>query len=196
VTADAPSKVLYPKDKDLRIIFGDGGAATHIAATSEDKCIGKFVFGTDGSGYDKLIVRSSGTREFATREWLDNYADVGGMTLGRLEMKSSDIFLFAMKVVPPMVKELLEKENMMTEDIDLFVFHQANVQMLEVLRKKMKIPAGKFIIDMENYGNTVSASIPIALKNAMDKGLVRSGSRIMLCGFGIGLSWAGTIIKL
>lgn len=196
LTADIPSKVIHPKDKELRIIFGDGGAATLISCTSENKNIGKFVFGTDGSGYDKLIVRKSGTREYMTKEWLDSYADSDGMKFGKMEMKSSDIFLFAMKTVPLMIKELLEKECLKQEEIDLFVFHQANVQMLEVLRRKMKIPAEKFIIDMKDVGNTVSASIPIALKNAIDKGLIKDGNKIMLCGFGIGLSWAGTIVRM
>jgi 3-oxoacyl-[acyl-carrier-protein] synthase III len=196
LTSDVPTKVIEPRDKELRIIFGDGGAATLISCTTENKNIGKFVFGTDGSGYDKLIVRTSGSREYITKEWLEAFKDSDGMKWGRMEMKSSEIFLFAMKIVPVMVKELLEKEQLLLEDIDLFVFHQANVQMLEVLRRKMKIPVERFIVDMEGVGNTVSASIPIALKRAMDKGLIKNGSNIMLCGFGIGLSWAGTIVKI
>jgi 3-oxoacyl-[acyl-carrier-protein] synthase-3 len=196
LTADIPSTVIHPKDIELRIIFGDAGAATLISNTNSDKKIGKFVFGTDGSGYENLIVRKSGTREFMTKEWLDHYADADGMKLGKMEMKSSEIFLFALKVVPPMIRELLEKENLQLEDIDLFVFHQANIQMLEVIRKKMRIPSEKFIIDMENVGNTVSATIPIVLKDLIDKGLVKKGNKIMLCSFGIGLSWAGTIVEM
>ncbi|HOY31648.1 MAG TPA: ketoacyl-ACP synthase III [Bacteroidales bacterium] len=196
ITSDVPSKVIHPGDKELRILFGDGGAATLISATNEDKGIGQFVFGTDGSGYDKLIVRRSGTREYMTRAWLEDFHEVDGMKWGRMEMDSSQIFLFAMKVVPAMIRELLGKEGLSVEDIDCFVFHQANVQMLEVLRKKMKIPLEKFIIDMETTGNTVSASIPIALKNAMNKRIIHTGGKIVLCGFGIGLSWAATIVEI
>ena len=196
LTSDVPSKVIHPKDKDLRIIFGDGGAATLISSTTENKKIGNFVFGTDGSGYENLIVRKSGSREFMTNDWLEEYKDSNGMKWGKMEMKSSEIFLFALKVVPPMIRELLEKENTGIDDIDLFVFHQANTQMLDIIRKKMRIPEEKFIIDMENQGNTVSATIPIALKNAMNKGLAKKGDKIMLCGFGIGLSWAGTIVEM
>ncbi len=196
ITSDVPSKVIHPADKDLRIIFGDGGAAILLCATADKSNIGSFVFGTDGSGFEKLIVRKSGTREFITKQWLEKYDDLGGLKWGRMEMKSSDIFLFALKVVPPMISELLTKENLSLNDIDLFVFHQANVQLLEVIRKKVKIPKEKFIIDMENTGNTVSASIPIATRNAWDKGLVRKGDKIMFCGFGIGLSWAGTIVEM
>ena len=196
LTSDIPSTVIHPKDIELRIIFGDAGAATLISHTEDSMKIGKFVFGTDGSGYQHLIVRQSGTREFMTKEWLEQHADADGMKLGKMEMNSSEIFLFAMKVVPPMIRELLIKENLLIEDINLFVFHQANTQMLEVIRRKMKIPVEKFIIDMVNVGNTVSATIPIALKNAMDDGLVKKGDKIMLCSFGIGLSWAGTIIEI
>ncbi len=195
LTSDNPTKVIHPKDKELRIIFGDAGAATLISATEDHKKIGKFVFGTDGSGYESLIVRRSGFRELITKEWLEENADAGGMSMGKMEMKSSEIFLFAMRVVPPMIRAILEKENLQIEDINLFVFHQANSQLLEVIRRKMKIPSEKFIIDMESIGNTVSATIPIALKNAITKGMIHEGDKIMICGFGIGLSWAGTIVN-
>jgi 3-oxoacyl-[acyl-carrier-protein] synthase III len=195
LTSDVPTKVIHPADKELRIIFGDAGSATLISATTENIRIGKFVFGTDGRGYDKLIVRRSGFREAITQEWLTTHKDADGMRFGRMEMNSTDIFLFVMRMVPPMVRELLEKSALVLEDINWFVFHQANYQMLEVVRKKLKIPAEKFIIDMEDVGNTVSVSIPIALKNLMNKDLVKKGDKIMLCGFGIGLSWAGTIVE-
>ncbi len=196
LTSDNPTKVIHPKDKELRIIFGDAGAATLLSATTGKNNIGQFVFGTDGSGYQHLIVRKTGFREVITREWIDENSDADGMRMGKMEMNSSEIFLFVLKVVPPMIRALLEKEHLMLQDIDLFVFHQANAQLLEIVRRKMKIPAEKFIIDMEKVGNTVSASIPIAFKNAMDKGLVKKGNKIMVCGFGIGLSWAGTIIEM
>jgi len=196
ITSDVPSKVIHPEDIEMRLIFGDAGAATLISNRNQKNGIGKFVFGTDGSGFDKLIVRKSGIRDFMTADWLEFYAEVGGMKLGRMEMKASDIFLFAMKVVPQMVKDLLAKENLAIEDIDFFVFHQANSQMLEVLRKKIRIPKEKFIIEMEDIGNTVSASIPIALSRALNIEKIKKGNRIMICGFGIGLSWSGTILEI
>jgi 3-oxoacyl-[acyl-carrier-protein] synthase-3 len=195
ITADTPSKVIHPEDFELRLIFGDAGAATLISSRTSNG-IGKFKFGTDGSGYDKLIVRKSGIRERMTVDWLEKYKDIGGMPLGRMEMKSSDIFLFAMKVVPRMVSELLQKEELEIANIDFFVFHQANYKMLEVLRKKLKIPKEKFIIDIEDVGNTVSASIPIAFSRALNSGKIQTGDHVMLCGFGIGLSWCGTIVQV
>lgn len=195
ITSDTPSKVIHPEDIELRIIFGDAAAATLISSRMNHG-IGKFIFGTDGSGFDRLIVRNSGLREPMTTEWLEKHKEIGGLPLGRLEMKSNDVFLFAMKVVPKMVIDLLEGEGMNLADIDLFVFHQANYQMLEVLRKKLRISKEKFIIEMEDVGNTVSASIPIAFSRAFSSGKIKSGDRVMLCSFGIGLSWAGTIIHV
>ena len=196
ITSDIPSKVIHPEDVELKLLFGDAGAATLISKRESNNGIGKFVFGTDGSGYENLIVRKSGFREFMTREWLDQYSEFDGMKYGRLEMKSSNIFLFAIKVVPQMVRDILVKENLEIEDIDFFIFHQANFQMLELLRKKLRIPTEKFIIDMEDFGNTVSASIPIALSRALKAGKIKTGNKVMFCGFGIGLSWSGTIVEI
>ncbi len=195
ITSDTPSKVIHPEDVELRIIFGDAAAATLISSRMSQG-LGKFIFGTDGSGFDKLIVRNSGLREPLTSDWLEKNKDIGGLPMGRLEMKSNDVFLFAMKVVPKMVSDLLEGAGMKITDIDFFVFHQANYQMLEVLRKKLSISKEKFIIEMEDVGNTVSASIPIAFSRALHSGKIKSGDRVMLCSFGIGLSWAGTIIQV
>lgn len=196
LTSDIPSTVIHPDDHDLRMIFGDAGAASLISAGENGSCIGDFVFGTDGSGAENLIVRQSCTREPMTVEWLDKYKDVGGLPHGRMEMKGEEIFIFALKVVPPMVNELLEKAELSLSDIDLFIFHQANGYLLEILRKKMKIDREKFIVHMEDCGNTVSATIPIALKEAMNSGKAKKGDKILFAAFGIGYSWAGTIITL
>jgi 3-oxoacyl-[acyl-carrier-protein] synthase-3 len=97
--------------------------------------------------------------------------------------------------VPQSVKELLNRAGTSLEEIDLFVFHQANQYMLEHLRKKLKIPKEKFYIAMAHCGNTVSATIPIALKHALEKGIVQPGHQVMLVGFGVGYSWGSTLIR-
>jgi 3-oxoacyl-[acyl-carrier-protein] synthase III len=196
LTADVPSAILHPADHELRTIFGDAGAATMISAGKGESSIGQFVFGTDGSGAANLTVKHSGMKEPVTSEWLEINKDVGGMPHGRMIMKGEEIFIFALKVVPPMVKDLLDKEDMSMNDIDLFIFHQANGYLLEILRKKLKIEQEKFFVHMENCGNTISASIPIALKEAIASGKAKKGDKILLAGFGIGYSWAGTIITL
>ncbi len=196
ITSDVPSKVIHPEDHELRMLFGDAGAATLIGRSEDGANIGDFVFGTDGSGFEKLIVNYSGAREPMTKEWLTQYESADGMKWGKMYMNGVDIFVFAIKIVPPLVNEILEKANLTKEDIDLFIFHQANGYLLNILRKKLKIAEEKFFLYMEDTGNTVSATIPIALQEAMRVGKAKKGDRILLAGFGIGYSWSGTIITL
>lgn len=181
-TAETYSKFISPSDKGVLSIFGDGATATLIQAVDDEveTFIGPFVFGTDGKGGDNLIVSGGGLRN---RE------------RSSLFMNGPEIFTFTYKTVPDAVNELLRLGSKTIADIDLFVFHQANKYMLEHLRNKLDIPPEKFVITMKDYGNTVSSTIPIALKDAGNNGLLTKGQKIMLVGFGVGYSWATTIIK-
>jgi 3-oxoacyl-[acyl-carrier-protein] synthase-3 len=184
LTADTYSKFIHPDDRSVRSLFGDGGAATLIAGkVSPEHLIGPFVYGTDGSGAEHLIVRGSGARSG------------GGSPAGQLCMNGPEIFNFTLEAVPTCVKALLARANVSLDVVDLFVFHQANAYMLEHLRLKLELPAEKFFVFLENCGNTVSSSIPIAIKEAMLAGRLRPGMTVMLVGFGVGLSWAATIVK-
>ena len=201
VTADVPTKVIHPIDVELRAIFSDGGVATLISNLELNNGLNAelndFVFGTDGGGEKSLWVERSATRNPADIEWLTPYKDIptklGG---GRLRMSSPKIFLFALRKVPGLIKQILEKHQLEKEDIDFFILHQANGTMLDFLRKRMKIPKEKFIISIENTGNTVSASIPLAMKGLIDKKVFKKGNTILAAGFGIGYSWGATILKL
>jgi 3-oxoacyl-[acyl-carrier-protein] synthase-3 len=195
LTGECETKTIHPEDHELRMIFGDGMAATLISR-SDTENIGNFVFGTDGSGWENLAVRGCNARELPTAQWLKENEKAGGMAYGRLTMNGTEILNFTLKSVPKMVNELLEKEHLTMNDIDLFIFHQASGFMLEVLRKKMKIPKEKFFVNIQDKANTVSATIPIALRDAMDEGLVKTGSKVLLAGFGIGYSWGATIITI
>jgi 3-oxoacyl-[acyl-carrier-protein] synthase-3 len=188
ITAETYSKFIRKEDKNVRTIFGDGAAATFIEKLDSNEItssIGPFVFGTDGAGANDLIVKTGGFREPRT----DNQPLI-------LTMDGPKIFSFSVKQVPESVNKLLKLTGHELNDIDLFVFHQANAYMLEHLRDKLNIPSDKFLIDLENQGNTVSASIPIALANGIQQGKIRSGQLIMLVGFGVGLSWAATLIRI
>ncbi len=197
LTSDIPSTVIHPDDADLRIIFGDAGAATLVTASEEGTTnVGNFSFGTDGSGAENLIVRRSGTRNAANADWFKEHEAVGGMKYGRMEMNALEIFTFALRVVPPMIEDILKKNNLEKNDIDLFVFHQANGFLLSVLRRKLKIEEEKFFTFMEEVGNTVSATIPIALYEAIKIGKAKKGDKILLAAFGIGYSWSGTVVTL
>ena len=200
VTADTPTKVIHPADPDIRAIFSDAGAATLISDCEIENginaAIGDFTFGTDGKGERSLFVDRSGTNHPADAAWLLEHESLPPKQLlgGRLKMDSPKIFLFAFRRVPQLVKETLIKNQLDISEIDFFIFHQANGTMLEFLRKRLKIPKEKFIISIENIGNTVSASIPIAMKQRLDNNNIKTGQRIMVAGFGIGFSWGATIL--
>lgn len=199
VTADLPTRVIHPEDLELRSIFSDGAAASLISDEMIDSginhSIGDFVFGTDGRGSQNLWVERSATRDPADEVWLKQYRHVPSQLLGgRLRMDSPKIFLFAVRRVPQLIKAILQKHQMEIDQIDLFIFHQANGTMLEFLRKRMKIPKEKFVISLEHIGNTVSATIPIALREELDKREIGKGQKILVAGFGIGYSWGATIL--
>jgi len=111
-------------------------------------------------------------------------------------MNGPEIFNFTIKKIPGLFNRVLEKHKLTIETIDYVIFHQANKYMLDYLRKKIKIIPEKFYQNMINTGNTVSASIPIALKDCIDQHIVKSGNKVLLCGFGVGYSWGATIIEL
>lgn len=172
VTAETYTKYIDSEDKSTRTIFGDGAAATLIDVETAGK-IGSFSFGTDGSGAEKLIVRD-----------------------GRLFMDGPEIFNFTLDIVPKTMEDVLARNHLTRNDIDLFVFHQANKFMLDTIRNVNGLPKDKFYVNLETTGNTVSSTIPIALKQLDDAGRLVPGMKVMLMGFGVGLSWGATIITI
>lgn len=197
ITAETYTKHIHPMDKSVRTIFGDGAAATLVSA-AETEGIGNFVLGTDGSGYDKLIVPAGGMRLKPSEATALEHTDESGNTRSQdnVFMDGAEIFSFTISTVPQTVKETLAKNEVALDEVDLFVFHQANKYMLDFLRKKCKIPEEKFCMSFEDCGNTVCASIPIALARAQADGTLRSGMKVMLVGFGVGLSWGAVIINV
>ena len=186
VTAETYTKYLRKSDKSNRTIFGDGAAATLIQK-DETKENFQFILGTDGSGYDNLIVRNGGGRNRINKE------DEAGNCL---YMNGQNIFIFTIEKIPALVKEILEKNSLTKNDVDYYIFHQANAHILRRQREILDIPEEKFYIDMETTGNTVSSTIPIALKDALERGKVKRGDKVMLVGFGVGLSWGATIVEI
>lgn len=194
LTAETYSKYIHPMDKSVRTIFGDGAAATLVDAAAAGR-IGAFAFGTDGSGAEKLIVRTGGARA-AFDACAEEEEDVSGnrRTKNNVFMSGPDIFNFTLDIVPKTMDEVCSRNGMTRDQVDLFVFHQANRFMLETIRKVNLIPRAKFYVDMEDTGNTVSSTIPIALVRAQEKGVLGPGMKVMVMGFGVGLSWGATIL--
>ncbi len=195
VTAETYSKHIHAMDKSVRTIFGDGAAASLIDAAEQDG-LGQFVLGTDGAGYQTIIVPTGAMRQARSAETGKEETDDSGNIRARdnLFMDGPDVFNFTLDVVPETVSRVLEKNHMSTDDVDLFVFHQANLFMLNTLRKALGLPKEKFVVNMADIGNTVSSTIPIALARAEADGTLRRGMKVMLVGFGVGLSWGATII--
>jgi 3-oxoacyl-[acyl-carrier-protein] synthase-3 len=198
LTAETYSKYLNPRDRSVRTIFGDAAAATLLAAEdSANVLIGPFAYGTDGSGGPNLIVPTGGTRRPRSAETAISVEAEGGNMRSQddLFMNGAEIFNFTLEAVPRTVSCLLEKARLQPADIDLFAFHQANRFMLEHLRKRLKIPPEKFQTTLSHCGNTVSSTIPIALKHAEMEGRLPKGALAMLVGFGVGYSWGATLVR-
>lgn len=198
VTAETYSKHIHPGDRSVRTLFGDAAAASLVQARSSDTPnIGPFVYGTDGRGAKNLIVPTGGMRNKRNEVTAQVIEDENSnlRSQDNLYMNGSEIFAFTLSSIPKLVTGILGKADKTMEDIDLFIFHQANKFMLEHLRKKIKVPEDKFYMSFANYGNTVSSTIPIALKDALSEGKLKSGDLIMLVGFGVGYSWGATMVR-
>ena len=193
LTAETYNKHIHPKDKGNRTIFGDGASASLISTEGFAK-IGEFVLGSDGSGYDRLIHKSGAMRHYQPMN--DYHEDENGTPLSsdHLFMDGKAIFDFTSDIVPPMIEETLEKNQMTSEDVNLYVFHQANRYMINYLRKLMEIDKEKFYVFMETVGNTVSSTIPIALCEARNEGKLHGN--VVLAGFGVGLSFGATVLYI
>lgn len=196
ITSEAYTKHIHPKDRSNRTIFGDGAAAT-IIEKSEIEEIGEFILGTDGRGYNDLIVPNGGLRnryDINAKEIEDGSGSI--RSDNSLHMNGPEVFNFTIEVVPNLVLEVLEKNKTTLEDLDYVIFHQANKYMLEYLRKKIEISKEKFYINLLHTGNTVSATIPIAIKDCLDDNIIKRGDKVLIAGFGVGYSWGGTIIEI
>lgn len=195
LTAETYNKYLHFSDKSDRSIFGDGAAACLISVDGFAE-IGEFSLGTDGSGANNLIVKTGAARQknatgkFVEDDeghiWFDDY----------LYMNGGAIFNFTLDAVPAMMADILAKNQLQKEDIDYYVFHQANKFMLNTIRKVCVLPKDKFYVNLATTGNTVSSTVLIGLKDCLVNRIINSGDKVMVSGFGVGLSWGGTILRM
>lgn len=194
LTAETYNKYLHEDDKSNRSIFGDGAAAC-LVSTDGFAEIGDFIFGTDGSGAENLIVKTGGARLPEKNGKEERDAEDHVKRDDYLYMNGGAIFNFTLEAVPNMMGQLLEKSGLAKDDIDYYVFHQANKFMLNTIRKVCVLPRERFYINLENVGNTVSSTILIGLKECLKSNTIVPGMKVMCCGFGVGLSWGGTILS-
>lgn len=197
VTGDTMSNYVNPRDRAVVPLMGDAGSATLVGEVPEGQGFLQFELGTDGTGHRHLMIPAGGARIPISAETAIEQEDAEGNIRSKqnLFMNGVGIFHFAISTVPGAIRGVLEKASLTMDDIDLFLFHQANLYMLEYLMKKLKIPAAKMPFFVENIGNTSGSTIPLLLSNAWRAGRIRPGMKVLAIGFGVGLSWGATILQ-
>ena len=186
VTGETYSKFIAEDDISNRSIFGDAGTATIVTYSDEDQ-LGEFIFGTDGIGAENLIVNGLSARNSYILKDVDRPT---------LYMNGPEIFNFTIETIPPLIQQVISKNKLQLSGIDYFILHQANKYILEFLISEIGLDKSKCHIDMLDYGNTVSNTIPIALKDAFEQRIIQEGDKVLLAGFGVGYSWCSTIITI
>ena len=189
LTADPYSKILDPEDSSSAAVFGDAATATWLSDRAENT-IGLFTFGTDGSRAADLMIRGGGIKFpfFGP----GNNRPKEGVEDPFLRMNGRRLFRFIKKTVPNDVKKCLKKNGTRIEEIDYFIFHQASKYAVDSLREDLGLEESRVVCDMLHSGNTISSSIPWVLQTVLEKG--GSGKKILLSGFGVGLSWGSCLI--
>jgi 3-oxoacyl-[acyl-carrier-protein] synthase-3 len=194
ITAETYSKYVHPRDRTCRVIFGDGATATLVSNEPLGSRIRGIVLGTDGSGYADLIVPAGAARRPAQTASLDTVTDESGCqrTEMNLFMNGAEVLRFTLKRVPEVVTALLTAEGLGRDEIDWFILHQANQFMNDHLCHRLGIPREKAPMCLDQYGNTVSSTIPITMHRWGRQ--FRPGDRTMLVGFGVGYSWGACLL--
>jgi 3-oxoacyl-[acyl-carrier-protein] synthase III len=195
LTGDASTYFCSPLDRSVALLFGDAGTATAIEADAAASPM-TFVLGTDGGGRDNLIVPAGGFRTPHSAATSTRVAgdDGNSRSAEDLFMNGAEIFAFTLREVPPLVNAVLQGAGWTVDEVEAFVFHQANQFMLQHLAKRLKLPRDRFVLAMEEFGNTSSASVPLAISARLGPALRGRPLRMVLAGFGVGYSWAAVAL--
>lgn len=197
INADTYSKYISRKDRSTRVLFGDGAAVTILEESNEKKGIIDIELGSFGTGCYKFWIPAGGSRLAKTDSTsVEIEDDIGNIrSQNDIIMDGFGVWSFINSVVPKQINRLLKKNNIEKKDINKYIFHQASKMTLESIMKLMKLDEEQVFINIQNIGNTVSASIPIAIKDAIDQDKISIGSSVILSGFGVGLSYGTILMK-
>ncbi len=197
-TADTYSRFIHEGDRATRCLFGDGGAVSILVASEDGRGVRDIQCGTAGKHHEKFIIPAGGTRLPRSPETAKEITDHSGnvRTKEHIRMDGMGVLSFFNTTVPAAIRDMMARNKLALDQVDLFVFHQASQVVLDGLIANLKIPLDKVVVDLSEMGNLVSASIPVALKRAMDRGKAKPGQLALLCGFGVGLSWATALVDL
>ncbi len=188
VCVDLLSKTIDKTDRNTAILFGDGAGAVVIEQTDKETCLVSSDLGAKGSGGDSLIIPAGGTRTPMTKELAETNKQY-------IYMNGREIYKFAVVAVGKTIDKALAKAGLSYKDIDLFVPHQANVRIIDSAMERMGLSQEKVVVNLDRYGNTSGASIPIALEEAYLQGRLKKGDLVVTCGFGAGLTWGTCIFR-
>lgn len=188
IGADILSRIVNWKDRRTCVLFGDGAGAAVVKPVAAGKGLLGFDLGSDGSGGDLLKIQAGGSHTPATFDTIEEEQHF-------LCMNGNEVFRFAVKIMGESAEKTLRRAGLTTEDVDCFIPHQANIRIIEAAAKRLNLPAEKVFINVDRYGNTSAASIPIALAEAQQQGLIQDGSTVICVGFGAGLTWGSCALK-
>ena len=188
IGADTFSKILNWKDRRTCVFFGDGAGAVLLTQVAEHQRRFHFHLGSDGRGREYIQVPGGGSRLPASPDVLEK-------RLNTFVMNGPKVWEFAVNTVPETIRALLGEHGLAPGDLDLLILHQSNLRMLEAIMASLELPMVKTVTTLERYGNTAAASIPLTLQKASETGRLQAGARVMLCGFGGGLSWGAALFN-
>lgn len=193
IGVEAPTTFVNPEDRKTFPLFGDGAGAVIITADlepddSKSSGILSYQLGSDGSLGDALVVPAGGSRKQFSQEVLDQGEHL-------LSMDGRTVFKWAVRLIPVVVGQLLEDTGMSIDEIDLFIPHQANIRIIDAAVETLGIDREKVFVNLDRYGNTSSASIPISIAEALEQGRIKPGSNVMMVGFGAGLTWGASLFR-
>lgn len=187
IGADCLSRITDYTDRNTCVLFGDGAGAVVIGEVPEGRGFKSFDLGAEGAGGGLLKLEAGGSRLPATTETIEN-------KLHYIYMNGREVFKFAVRVMASATDVVLEKAGYAKEDIDLFVPHQANIRIIQSAMQRLELPAEKVVINVDKYANTSAASIPLALVEAAEEGRIKEGDRVLMVGFGGGLTWGASVL--
>jgi 3-oxoacyl-[acyl-carrier-protein] synthase-3 len=186
VGSDVMSRIIDWRDRGTCVLFGDGAGAVVLQRTARPGGLRSFVLGSDGCGAPKLVLPAGGSRQPATHESVEGRAHY-------LKMEGSNVFRFATRVIPDSILEATEKAGLTPADLSLVIPHQANIRIIDHAREKLGLPPERVFVNLDRYGNTSAASIPVALCEAFEEGRISQGDVVAMCAFGAGLCWAAAV---
>jgi 3-oxoacyl-[acyl-carrier-protein] synthase-3 len=177
------------QDRSTAVLFGDGAGAVVIQASDEPCGLKGFILGSDGSQAHQIIIPAGGTAEP-----VDEASLAGGRHF--IHMNGREVFRFASRIIGKACREAVDKAGMTLDDVDWIIPHQANLRIIEAAVRDMQVPKERFVINIEKYGNTSAASIPLALSEYLDAGRIQPDDTLLLVSFGAGLTWGAAVLQM